>query len=318
MYSEKEHIKCLIWCQINIINCYFSNAKKAAILLQGTISSTIAATTIEHSTGGIYLCDSSNEDIIKQDVLVESTIIRGIENKLSKEFESFGLLISCGMSAKVKRAYFLGAKIKCQFGGSLTISKSYLDTDSKEKKTANHLVQYCFKKQLQITSYCPKKMSREIDDNYIIDETKRPINIRNCMQWKKLFVNANIRTESSVFYVKEDIVANNICVVCKNESPLISTSCGHAVICQNCMDKAKNFYCPICLDIITHVKKLFPVEDSCFLGEHVGNDPFSKVIGIPCNHEVCEKCAKHFLSLGREECKSCGESIIYKRISTYE
>jgi hypothetical protein len=318
--SGKELIKCLIWCQINIINCYFSEAKKAAILLQGTTLSSIIATTIEHSTGGIYLCDSSNENVVHQDVLVESTIIRGIENKLSSKFESFGLLISCGMSVKIKRSYFLGAKIKCQFGGSLRISKSYLSTDSKKEKTADHLVQYCFKKQLQIISYCPKKISSEIDSNYIIDETKRPIIIRNCMQWKNLFVCANIRQNDLVYHTLEDIVANNFCLVCNKERPLFSTGCGHSVICQNCMDTVKEFYCPICLDKITHVKQLFSNEDCCFSKEHVNKGyPLPKVIGIPCVHDACEKCAQKFLNVeSREDCKSCGKHIIYKRISTYE
>ena len=310
--SKEEHIKCLIWCQVNILNCYLCDGKKASILLQGTYHSNITATTIENCRGGIYICDSSNDDPVKNDLHVISTTLRNIDD--------FGMLISCGMNVKISHSYFLKAKLKCQYGGSMRVSSSYFNTDPKEKKDADKLVEYCFRKKLQIESYCPQKILNEIDPDYIIVDTKRPVIIHNCMQWKYVFVELNLNTDSTVFYKDSNTLEENKkCLICGRDNAQYSFECGHTVCCEECLFKNKSFECPICLATITHVRNRFSNDECCQLCTHIKENgkANSVVIGIPCMHDACEKCAQEFLQ-SRTVCMFCGLPVIYKRMPTYK
>lgn len=310
--SKQEHIKCLIWCQVNILNCYFCDAKKASILLQGTSNSNITATTIENCRGGIYVCDSYNDSLLTNDLQVRSTTLRNIND--------FGMLISCGINVKIRHSYFLKAKIKCQFGGSLNVSSSYFTTDPKEKKDADKLVEYCFRKKLQIESYVPQKRSNEIDPDYIIADTSRPIIIHNCMQWKYLFVEVNMNSDSTVFCRGSNTFEDNKkCMWCGKENAQYSSECGHTVCCEECMFKNKSLECPICLATITQVRNRFYNDECCQLCTHVGKDgkANSIVISLPCMHDACEKCAQEFLQ-SKNVCMFCGMPVIYKIIPTYK
>ena len=112
-----------------------------------------------------------------------------------------------------------------------------------------------------------------------------------------------------MFEVSKLISNFMVCMLCLENPCTVILPCGHAILCQFCNKKLKEYKCIVCKSPYKEFYECNPPTKVDCLCSKENHEKHSQITYIPCGHTnvLCDSCEKNNKS---KECKFCSKKII--------